>query len=136
MDLLRPVHRHTRTHLNQYLDKIEEILKADVLTIYSPMWSGLENIVKHAVELFQDRKGKIAIVLDTVGGYVEGVEHIVYVIRKHYAEVCFLVPEQAMSAGTVFVMAGDQIFMNYSSRLGPLIPKSRRMENLYQLCRI
>ena len=123
MDLLRPVHRHTRTHLNQYLGKIEEVLQADVLTIFSPMLSGLENIVKNAVELFQDQKKRIAIVLDTSGGYVEVVERMVYVIRKHYTEVYFLVPDRAMSAGTVFVMAGDHIFMNYSSCLGPIDPQ-------------
>ena len=123
MDLLRPVHRHTQTHLNQYLGRIEEILNADVLAIFSPMWSGLENIVKNAVELSQDRKDRIAIVLDTTGGYVEVVERMVYVIRKHYAEVYFLVPDRAMSAGTVFVMAGDQIFMSYSSCLGPIDPQ-------------
>lgn len=123
MDLLRPVHRHTQTHLNQYLDKIEGILKADVLTISSPMWSGLENIVKNAVELFQDRRSRIAIVLDTTGGYVEVVERMVYVIRQHYAEVYFLVLDRAMSAGTVFVMAGDQIFMSYFSCLGPIDPQ-------------
>ena len=123
MDILRPVHRHTQTHLNQYLDKIEEILDADVLTIFSPMWSGLENIVKNAVELFQHRRNRIAIVLDTTGGYVEVVERMVYVIRKHYADVYFLVPDRAMSAGTVFVMAGDQIFMSYSSCLGPIDPQ-------------
>jgi len=128
LDLLRPVHRHTQTHLNQYLGKIEEILNADVLAIFSPMWSGLENIVKNAVELFQDREDRIAIVLDTTGGYVEVVERMVYVIRKHYAEVYFLVPDRAMSAGTVFVMAGDQIFMNYSSCLGPIDPQIEKGE--------
>lgn len=123
MDPLRPVDRHTRNQLNTYLGKIEEILNADILTIFSPMWSGLENIVKNAVELSEDRKDRIAIVLDTTGGYVEVVERMVYVIRKHYAEVYFLVPDRAMSAGTVFVMAGDQIFMNYSSCLGPIDPQ-------------
>ena len=68
MDPLRPVDRHTRNQLNTYLGKIEEVLDADVLTIFSPMWSGLENIVKNAVELFQDRKERITIVLDTTGG--------------------------------------------------------------------
>ncbi len=123
MEFLRPVHRHTRTHLNQYLGKIEEALNADVLTIFSPMWSGLENIVKNAIELFQDQNTKIAIVLDTTGGYVEVVERMVHVIRKHYSEVYFLIPDRAMSAGTVFVMAGDHIFMNYSSCLGPIDPQ-------------
>ena len=123
MDLLRPAGGYAKAQLNQYLNKIEEILQADVLTIFSPMWAGLENIVKNAVELFQDKKDRIAIILDTAGGYVEVVEHMVHVIRKHYAEVYFLVPDRAMSAGTVFVMAGDQIFMNYSSCLGPIDPQ-------------
>ena len=103
--------------------RLKKILHADVITIFSPMLSGLENVVKNAIELFQDRKDKLAIVLDTSGGYVEVVECIVHVIRKHYSEVYFLVPNRAMSAGTVFVMAGDQIFMNYSSYLGPIDPQ-------------
>ena len=123
MEFLRPVHRHTRTHLNLYLEKIEEALDADVLTIFSPMWSGLENVVKNAIELFQDRNDRIAIVLDTTGGYVEVVERMVHVIRKHYKEVLFIIPDRAMSAGTVFVMAGDQIFMSDSSCLGPIDPQ-------------
>ena len=123
MDSLRPVHRHTRTHLNQYLDKIEQTLEADVLTIFSPMLYGLENIMKNAIELFQDRNTKIAIVLDTIGGYVEVVERMVHIIRKRYTEVYFLIPDRAMSAGTVFVMAGDQIYMNDSSCLGPIDPQ-------------
>ena len=53
---------------------------------------------------------------------------MVYVIRRHYAEVYFLVPDRAMSAGTVFVMAGDQIFMNYSSCLGPIDPQIEKDE--------
>ncbi len=123
MELLRPVHRHTRTHLNLYLEKIEQTLDADVVTIFSPMWSGLENIVKNAIKLFQDQKDRIAIVLDTTGGYVEVVERMVHVIRKHYKEVLFIIPDRAMSAGTVFVMAGDQIFMSDSSCLGPIDPQ-------------
>ena len=120
MEFLRPVHRHTRTHLNHYLERIEETLDADVLTIYSPMWSGLEDIVKRAIDiLFQKTRDRIAIVLNTTGGYVEVVERIVYVIRTHYKEVCFIIPDKAMSAGTVFVMAGDHIYMNYNSCLGP-----------------
>ena len=123
MDLLRPVHRHTRTHLNLYLEKIEQTLDADVLTIFSQMLSGLENIVKNTIELFEKKNNRIAIILDTTGGYVEVVESMVHIIRKHYKEVHFLIPNKAMSAGTVFVMAGDQIYMNDSSCLGPIDPQ-------------
>ena len=120
---LPPVDHHTRDQLNSYLVKIEEVLEADVLTIFSPIIPGLENTVKDVVELFQNRRCRIAVVLDTLGGVVEVVERIVSVIRYHYKKVDFLIPDRAMSAGTVFVMAGDRIFMNYFSCLGPIDPQ-------------
>lgn len=123
MEILPPVDRHTRSMFNTYLGKIEDVLDADVLTIFSPIMPGLENIVKEAVELFQERRSRIAIVLDTPGGILEVVERMVDVIRHHYDEVDFLIPDLAMSAGTVFVMAGDRIFMSYFSGLGPIDPQ-------------
>ena len=123
MATLRPVDYHTKAQLNEYLVKIEKNLDADALTIFSPILYGLENDVRSAVELFQERKSRIAIVLDTLGGIVEVVERIVSVIRHHYDEVDFLIPDRSMSAGTVLVMAGDRIFMSYFSCLGPIDPQ-------------
>ena len=123
MEKLRPVDRNTRSTLNTYLGKIEEVLDADALTIYGQILFGLENVVKDAVELFQNRRARIAVVLDTPGGTVEVVERMVEVIRHHYDEVNFLIPNLAMSAGTVFVMAGNRIFMSYFSGLGPIDPQ-------------
>ena len=120
---LRPVDHHTRAKLNEYLVEIEKVLDADVLTIYGPIMYGLENKVKYAIELFQERKPRIAVVLDTLGGVVEVVERIVSIIRHYYDEVDFLIPDRAMSAGTVFVMAGDRVFMGYFSCLGPIDPQ-------------
>ena len=127
---MRPVDRHIRTHLNQYLGEIEEVLKADVLTIFGPILPSLENSVKRAVEFFQDRRPRIAVILDTPGGIVEVVERMVGVIRYHYKEVDFIVPDRAMSAGTVFVMAGDRIFMGYFSCLGPIDPQIVKNDEL------
>jgi len=62
-------------------------------------------------------------ILDTPGGIVEIVERMVELIRYHYQELVFVVPDRAMSAGTVFVMAGDAIMMDYFSRLGPIDPQ-------------
>ena len=94
-----------------------------MLTIFSRIFPGLENRVKAAVELFQKPKPRIAVILDTLGGTVEVVERLVQIIRHHYCEVDFLIPDRAMSAGTVFVMAGDRIFMGYFSCLGPIDPQ-------------
>ena len=84
---------------------------------------GLEHIVKDAVESLQDRKSKLSVILDTLGGAIEVVERMVNIIRYHYDEVDFLIPDRAISAGTVFIMAGDRIFMSYFSCLGPIDPQ-------------
>ena len=123
MEKLLPVDRHMKVNLNAHLDKLEDILNADVLTIFSPIMTGLEKIVKDAVELFQNRRTRVAIILDTLGGTAEVVERMVGVIRHHYDEVDFLIPDRAMSAGTIFTMAGDRIFMSYFSGLGPIDPQ-------------
>lgn len=130
MDPIRPVDRHTRNQLNTYLSEIENALEADVLTIASPMVLSLEYKVKYAVELFQERKSRIAVILDTLGGTIEVVERLVSVIRHHYDEVDFLIPDRAMSAGTVFAMSGDRIFMNYFSCLGPIDPQIVKNDEL------
>ena len=123
MEGMRPVIRQTKTQLNAYLVEMERILGADMLTIYSPIVAGLENLIKNAVETLNPPKRKIGIILDSPGGVVEVVERIMEVIRHHYEEVYILVPGRAMSAGTVFAMARDKIYMNYFSCLGPIDPQ-------------
>ena len=121
----RPTNRQAeaRDFLNQDLSGLEAALQSDVITIFGPIRPGLENIIKKSVEGIRYRRGRIAIILDTVGGIVEVVERMVTVIRHHYAEVDFLIPDRAISAGTVFVMSGNRIFMNYFSCLGPIDPQ-------------
>ena len=46
--------------------------------------------------------------------------------RRHYGEVDFFIPDAAMSAGTVLVMSGDAIYMDYYSLLGPIDPQVQR----------
>jgi len=61
--------------------------------------------------------------LTTGGGYIEVVHRIVDTLRYHYKVVNFVVPDYAYSAGTILVMSGDSIHMNYYSRLGPIDPQ-------------
>lgn len=72
----------------------------------------------------QKSKNRIlCIILNTPGGSAVAVEKMVEVIRFHYESLYFIVPSSAMSAGTIFCMAGDKIFMDYSSSLGPIDPQ-------------
>lgn len=66
---------------------------------------------------------RLVLVINTPGGVAETVEKMVEIIRHHYSEVYFVVPNTAMSAGTIFCMSGDKIYMDYSSSLGPIDPQ-------------
>lgn len=112
------------------LRAIEDALNADGLTILAPINWGLEHRVKVAVEAREVRGETLAVILDTPGGVVEVVERIVRVLRHHYDEVKFIIPDRAMSAGTVLAMSGDDILMDYHSCLGPIDPQLARDDRL------
>lgn len=63
---------------------------------------------------------KIDVILETPGGSAEVVEDIVEQIRNRFSEVAMIVPGHAKSAGTIMVMAGDEILMEPASALGPI----------------
>jgi ClpP class serine protease len=110
--------------LDQLAGAIEKDLSADVMAIYGPIYSGAENRVREVIEARRGkRKPKLAVVLDTTGGIIEVVERMVQVIRHHYKEVVMIVPNRAMSAGTVLALSGDAIMMDYFSCLGPIDPQ-------------
>lgn len=113
-----------------HLRAIEDMLDADGLTIISPMQGGLEHRVKIAIEAREERRRTLFVILNTPGGVVEIVERIVRVLRQHYEEVKFIIPDRAMSAGTVLAMSGDEIMMDYHSCLGPIDPQLVRDDRL------
>lgn len=118
--------RLVQTQLVRRLNAIEANLDADLMAIIGPLVPGLEHRVRVAIEMKKRRRRTLAIVLDTTGGVVEVVERMVNTIRHHYGEAIFIVPDRAMSAGTVFVMSGDRILMDYFSCLGPIDPQLQK----------
>ena len=65
----------------------------------------------------------ISVILQTPGGSAETVEKLVEILRHHYESVNFVIPDYAMSAGTLFALSGDKIYMDYSSSLSPIDPQ-------------
>jgi len=120
---MKPLEDYIKRQLDSHLLRIEEILDVDVLTINSPLYSPLESRIRSLLEKLDHRHENIGIIIETNGGLVEVAERIVDTIRNHYEEVYFLVPNKAMSAGTVLVMSGERIFMDYFSCLGPIDPQ-------------
>lgn len=110
--------------LRAYLQELEDELKADVLVYIGPILHGVDSEIRDALELRRRRSKRLIVILETEGGYIEVAERIANAFRKHYNKsVEFVVPNFAMSAGTVLVMSGDAIHMDYFSVLGPIDPQ-------------
>jgi len=120
--------------LNEKLNKLETVLDADVLVYSGDLGPVPPHIfLKIVEELVEspDHKQKLCILLTTNGGSVESVERYVNILRKHYSEIDFIVPDYAYSAGTVFCMSGDKIMMDYFSVLGPIDPQVPNKEGKF-----
>ena len=111
--------------LDDRAEALEKHLGADVLGFNGGLVFGVDDVICAVVEDIKRRSShdKLVVVLTTLGGYIEIVERIAETFRHHYEIVDFVVPNHAFSAGTVLVMSGDAIYMNYYSRLGPIDPQ-------------
>ncbi len=118
----------SRTWLNSSLSAIEQAVNKDVLAVYGQIEPSIDIRIRLALERLDSRRKTLLVILDTPGGLVEVVQRIVKTLRHFYKIVHFLVPERAMSAGTVLVMSGDAIYMDYFSCLGPIDPQIQRSD--------
>lgn len=125
-----------KTLSNERLARIEEILESDVLFYFGPIYESLLKYFRDFLEDLQKdvKKGSggkskakkdraLTIILKTDGGSANAAEKMVEMMRYFYDNVYFMVPDQAMSAGTILCMAGNKIYMDYSSSLGPIDPQ-------------
>jgi membrane-bound ClpP family serine protease len=112
--------------LNERLAALEKHFEADVIFYFGEINPGYIKVFRDFIERLKAdpaARDRLVVVLNTPGGSAEMVEKMVEIIRHHYAEVYFVVPDFAMSAGTIFCMSGDKIYMDYSSSLGPIDPQ-------------
>lgn len=112
--------------LDLRLKAIQDTTSGDVLTFMGGIDELAYDAIKEAVEDIKPRADKLVVLLETNGGFIEIAERIANTFRHHYQVVDFVVPNYAMSAGTVLVMSGDAIHMDYSSILGPIDPQVQR----------
>lgn len=123
---MQELNKHVKELATEKLKSLEEYFKSDCIFYYGQIIPMADRIFREFIEsLKQDngRQNRLVILLNCPGGDVEIVEKMVEIIRYHYKEVYFVVPDEAMSAGTIFCMSGDKIYMDYSSSLGPIDPQ-------------
>lgn len=126
--------------LHQRLLQLESTMRSDVITIVAPMYAGIDDIVRTFIEEIDtgetERSPDLSVVLETDGGSIEVVERIADVLRHHYAngEINFIVPNRAMSAGTVLVMCGDNIYIWITTRYLALLTHRFAAKQAATLC--
>lgn len=114
------------SELDARVKGLEDRLTADVLAFSGRITFVADLVIRDAVEWRiqqKPKRKKLAFFLETEGGYIEIAQRIATTLRQHYQIVEFYVPDAAMSAGTVLVMSGDAIHMDYYSTLGPIDPQ-------------
>jgi hypothetical protein len=133
-DQITPSGRIVESHLDECLEKVQGQFRSEALAFFGPLYYGAEDNIRDAVEFSQGalkgkkapgivRRPKLSVILETPGGYIQVAERIANVLHKHFDFVEFIVPDYAMSAGTVLVMSGNDIWMDYFSILGPIDPQ-------------
>lgn len=65
----------------------------------------------------------VDIFLATNGGSAQQVSNFVNCLRARFDDVHFLIPSFCMSAGTLFALSGDRIWMTDRACLGPIDPQ-------------
>jgi len=103
--------------------EISPLLNANVVSITEPLLSGVDGVLSRAIDhqpqpLFKE----VCRFLDTPGGVVSTVERMVSVIRYTGAEMSVIVPDKAMSAGTISALSANRILIDPFSMLGPIDP--------------
>jgi len=111
--------------LQLQLKQLASIQETDAMAIYGSLYPSLPELVRDSIEDIpsDERNKNLTILLHTGGGLIDSVERTVEVLRHHYELIDFIVPGHAMSAGTLFTLSGDNIYMNYFSKLGPIDPQ-------------
>jgi len=128
---LKALDQHVGVALNHYATELETHFGCDAIAyvgsihpfFLSQYLETVEAIQRSPQKTSQANPKRLVILLTTGGGIVEAVEKMVEITRHFYDEVFFIIPDAAMSAGTIWSMSGDKIFMDYASSLGPIDPQ-------------
>jgi hypothetical protein len=85
---------------------------------------GLDELpFREMVGMVPPEKKEVDIILVTPGGLANQVVNFVNILRPRFSKVTFLLLDMAMSAGTIFIMSGDDIIMSNRSKFGPIDPQ-------------
>lgn len=83
------------------------------------------------VQSVPEEDKEVDIFLATQGGSGPQIARFVNALRERFERVNFLIPSFCMSAGTLFALSGDEIWMNPQACLGPIDPQVPNAEGRF-----
>ncbi|MEO5979690.1 MAG: hypothetical protein ABIS36_25920 [Chryseolinea sp.] len=104
------------------------------LIVYASKWTAgdatpnLVSINDEDVQGFMEavhglKGNELDLMLHTGGGSAEATDAIVSYLRQKFTDIRVIIPQAAMSAGTMLACAADEIIMGKHSSIGPIDPQ-------------
>jgi len=138
-DILDELREQGGTHdiiRRKYLLKLHELTGRNVIAYYSGFLQkkirelqgelGINDNDKNGfmttIHKLDSSKG-LDLILHTPGGEVAATESIIDYLTKKFDDIRIIVPQLAMSGGTMIACAGNKIVMGKQSSLGPIDPQ-------------
>lgn len=115
----------------KYLTNLHALTERDTIVYYSDWLRGsgpntsitLEDM-QGVMEVVKGLHGpRLDLILHSPGGSAEATASIVRYLRTRYDDIRIFVPLAAMSAATMWVLAGNEIVLGAHSQLGPIDPQ-------------
>jgi hypothetical protein len=132
------LHAHD-TVRKEYLETLHKVTGRNVIAYYSGWLQKYDLMVPGLSRAFSihdgDKNGFMAVikgmdrslgldlVLHTPGGEVNATESLVEYLHEKFAHIRVIIPQMAMSAGTMIACAADEIVMGDHSSIGPFDPQ-------------
>jgi hypothetical protein len=136
------VNIEVREELRKAINEIQEIRKRPLIVVVSnvvrpniksPVSINSEDDLpfNELISTVSQEERAVDILLVTPGGAAQQVDKFVNALRPRFDDVCFIIPNIAMSAGTILIMSGDEIVMNSTSCFGPIDPQVPNKDGQY-----
>lgn len=95
------INSHAQSALTYYHNELTTLLvDRDVISYIGDINFFSPTVLKEVIEFNKTDKTKLAVLIYSGGGSVESAEKMVQIMRFHYEDVVFIIPEMAMSAAT------------------------------------
>jgi len=118
---------------NKYLRELSEATGRDTI-IYASRWTSgdappnLVSITDEDIHAMMEavaglRKENLDLILHSGGGSAEAADAIISYLRQKFKHIRVIIPQAAMSAGTMLACAADVIIMGRQSSIGPIDPQ-------------